>query len=131
MLKTVAISLGRNIGAEPMPETAWNDFIDRAYRVLKFVPGSVILAVTQGKGYWTDAAGAEITEDTAIILAQVDATFTAGLRSYLAELAFIYAQDGIGFTEADADASFLPSVNPGRTQQSADALAARQAAERN
>lgn len=121
-VQTVAISLGRNIGAEPMPQHAWEEFYDRAYREVQLVPSATILAQTLGKGQWTDAAGKTVSEDTAIILAHVPDCYIPQLKVILAHLAYIYAQDGIGFTACSATDSYVTAENPGRTLASAAAL---------
>lgn len=99
-MKTVAISIGRNIGKEPMQDTQWEDFIARTIFDVK--GAGCILAVTRGTGFYEGDA-----EGCAIILAHVPDYQQARLRDSLRTLAFTYGQDGIGFTCADADDTFL------------------------
>lgn len=119
---TVSVSIGRNIGTEPMPLHVWEEFTDRLYRTIQLVPCSVILAQTLGKGQWTDANGKTVHEDAAIVLAQVPACYSEQLKLVLANLAYVYAQDGIGYTACESAQSYVPAETPARTAASAHAL---------
>lgn len=108
-IMTIAVSIGRSIGDEPMPLHAWQDFKDRTFGAIKSCHLSLILATTDGHGTYVNAKGKTIEEDTAIFLAQIRKTDVQPLQIVLAGLGYIYVQEGIGFTAAPANQTFIPS----------------------
>lgn len=106
---TVAISIGRNIQDEPLPETPWNDYKDRIYKAAQHAGVSKILAATTGIGEYKSKDHKTITEETAILLVQLPMYKMQGLQVLVAGIAYCYGQEGIGWTAAPANTTFVES----------------------
>lgn len=103
---TIVVSIGRNIGDAPMPETAWQDFCLRMLNTVKETPNATILAETLGTGEYNN--GTFITqEETAVLIAQIPKMYSNALQVMLSGLAYIYAQEGYGYVAVDANTSFV------------------------
>lgn len=95
-METVTVTIGRNVGVEPLAADAWNAFV-ASTRAAVEAATSELFAVAAYKGSWDgvseDAAlfyGPLVTDDQGAVL--------AALRSRLAVLASYYGQEGIGLS---------------------------------
>jgi hypothetical protein len=87
---TYWISIGRNVGAEPMSEQDWCDFFANVHTAC-LLWGDVITNVT-GRSFWNGD-----DEEARLILVSIDTDYgVANLRSSLARWAKHYRQDAIG-----------------------------------
>lgn len=94
------ITIGRNVGTEPMSAERWEDFIeDIKADMLLFAAESAIhvesVEIHRGKGTWEG-----VEEDSAkiTILTPAQSDNTDILRHYLSETAWLYDQDAIALT---------------------------------
>ena len=88
---TYWISIGRNVGAEPMRRGDWEAFQDATERYILRRRAAILTSVV-GRGDWEGEP-----EETCLYLIQISGAEVATLRSALAYLARVYGQDGIGF----------------------------------
>ena len=89
---TYWISIGRNVGAEPMSDYDWNHF---RYTLAREAgkAGTIVASVRDGVSAWH---GGE--EDTFLLLVSIpSARKVSALKLSLARLARDYDQDAIGF----------------------------------
>lgn len=93
-MSTVTLSIGRNIGADPMPAEDWTTF--RAYLNLAAVEcGLDVVFTGTGAGIWQG----EISEDAHTVVGlTTDATDLEELARSLGQLARAYRQDAIAMT---------------------------------
>ncbi len=88
---TVWVSIGRNVGSDPMNDQDWSDFFAHVHTAC-LVWGNVVTNVT-GRSFWN---GDE--EETKLILVTIPTAYgPENLRRSLARLAAQYGQEAIGF----------------------------------
>lgn len=90
MAKTLTVTIGRNVGDQPMPHDQWESFRRSVRRTLETAGGEV-WADARYRGQWEG-----IHEDAAIVHALVDDEAVDPVRITLAELAALYGQEAIG-----------------------------------
>jgi hypothetical protein len=105
-MKTATVTIGRNIGNEPMSQTEWNNFIDQTTNALKafetqvYGLGDTWTELHLGQGSWNG-----ITEDSAkitLFYQEPKSSFTNDeqeaeddLRKTLGDLAYRFEQDAV------------------------------------
>jgi len=97
------VSIGRNIGDEPMRAESWRDFRAAVAAVLEDNVGRLV-SETVGRGYYGGAA-----EDTAVVVAEGSPALLArdDLERRLAILARRYGQESIALTIGEP--TFVPA----------------------
>lgn len=104
----ITVSIGRNIGTDPMSTLAWSHFQLRTHDLL--AEHADILSQTVGHSVWTGDDGATTSEDSYSVVAQPhSAVDVVEIRIGLGCLATTYAQDAIALTVAAAE--FIPPSN--------------------
>jgi hypothetical protein len=88
-MATVWISLGRNVGAAPMPLPRWQ----RAQQDIR-----ALVEHCGGNGIWQD----QITESAYVVGALVEPNTVPKLRQQLQWVASEYDQDAVGLTAQDS-----------------------------
>lgn len=104
----LVVSIGRNVGGEPMADEAWNDFrSDTAEAVREHVAGPVVFAGS-GYGEWEETREESFT----ILVAEASARYARyfELRAALGRLAREYGQDAVAVSVADETDFIPPSV---------------------
>jgi hypothetical protein len=96
------LSIGRNVGAEPMNATDWRYFCHELARIAGR-HGSTITSVRGGVAQWDGN-----DEDTFLLLVTIPARNVARIRKDLARLARDYEQDAIGFVGGNDDGLVTP-----------------------
>lgn len=98
---SVYVSIGRNVGAEPMAKTQWDSFRGDVKHVL-IGYGLQLVSDTVGDGFWADSH-----EDAAVIVAAGDLSAWGleqnqrALEDRIAVLAKSYGQDAIAVAYAE------------------------------
>lgn len=88
---TYWISIGRNVGPDPMSDTRWSQFRSDVHQSAAYF-GDIITTV-QGESAWHGQ-----TEETYLVLVAVKYDSNVdGLRGVLATIAKQYRQEAIGF----------------------------------
>lgn len=87
----VTITIGRNIGFEPMSATRWNNFKKNVKRLVR-----EIYSESDTKGVWIDSNNNEIHEESFIVYGKCELT-ELDLLAELHLLAQQYSQDAIGY----------------------------------
>lgn len=97
MSRSVVVSIGRNIGDDPMRDDDWKTFKAEVYDVVaEFSP---VVFYGQGIGIYKDTA-----EDSYTVIAEVNnLSGWARLHDRLAKLAKQYGQDSIAITLGDTE----------------------------
>jgi hypothetical protein len=95
-MATVWISLGRNVGAAPMPLPRWQRAQQDIKALVEHCGGSLIFA-GEGSGIWQD----KITESAYVVGALVESDTVGRLRQQLQWVASEYEQDAVGLTAQD------------------------------
>ena len=98
-MKTVTVTIGRNVGDEPLPAAAWNDYTADTRRAVEAVTVD-LWAVAPYRGSWEGQP-----EDAVILygsLIDVDGVVEA-LRQRLATLATYYGQQAIGLSVGSSE----------------------------
>lgn len=89
-METATVTIGRNVGEQPLPDDDWQAFKDATRRVL------------DGSDIWTDAdyigAWEGVTEDAHVYVAGLPDGNHDDIRKALVSLAAQYHQDAIGLT---------------------------------
>lgn len=83
----VTVTIGRNIGDEPMPQSRWNAYGDAVRDLLK-LDGEIFADATYN-GWWD-----YVSEDARVFVATTRSPDR--LRLGLAQLAEVYRQDAVG-----------------------------------
>ena len=102
--ETVQITIGRNIGDNPMSYCEWDSFcssLQHAVSVACNLSGQ-ILFTGEGRGSWTDENGHRTHEDAFHIIAIIETGRKAYLKNKLSEFVRDYEQEAIACTFADA-----------------------------
>jgi hypothetical protein len=86
-----AVSIGRNIDTEPMPDRQWQSFI-RTVRDAIAAEGGAVYATNTGQGYWN---GGGYEENAVITFTIPNAHKLGRLRWRLGQIARTYQQDAI------------------------------------
>jgi len=94
-MTSITISIGRNIGAEPMTLTNWRDFISAVTRIIGYADPNAVLYVTAAEsiGEWDGVSEQSRTWVGSIADESVDS-----LRAMLRALASVYEQDAIALS---------------------------------
>lgn len=87
-LVTVYVSIGRNIGASPMPQERWTAFQDDVWDTL--IGLGTVFTVAEGDGVYEGQV-----ERSAVAVAEIDKADLPILRDRLAHLAARYGQECI------------------------------------
>lgn len=93
---TYWISIGRNVGANPLSETEWGDFRADVRSTVE-VYGRIECEVEGSSTYLG------VPEDTYLILVEVDADTVQRLSRALPPIGYQYGQDAIGFVGGPGD----------------------------
>lgn len=91
MQTSTVVSVGRNIGSEPMSDTDWLGFRIELEQCLE--PFGVLFAGT-GQGSW-DGSG---EQSHTVVCGALDIEETAQVQAWLSDLARSYGQEAIAFT---------------------------------
>jgi hypothetical protein len=102
---TLIVSIGRNVGDEPMDDSQWVTFQEEAHRWTDqsvWSVGGQIVFEGVGVGQWTDEDGHTVREDAFTIVALVDDevgdTVADEIVNRMAITARNYGQDAIAVT---------------------------------
>jgi hypothetical protein len=95
---TVTVSIGRNVGDQPMPENRWQDFRDGISGYLARFADVVYVDAAHSVGEWDG-----ILEDSATYVAAVPAANVNGLRACLVLDCWQYGQDAIALTIGETE----------------------------
>jgi hypothetical protein len=92
---TVVVTIGRNIGSEPLADPIWDEFTNQIHTLARTLLDPKLLFVYEGTGEWEG-----VTEQSrAFHFVQTSrATDRATLRSALVTIAENFGQDAIAFT---------------------------------
>lgn len=104
-MSTITVSLGRNVGAEPMHDTVWQAFRAEAWNIVDFPvwasEGQIVFTGT-GEGRWKGDDGVTVLEEAYTIVAVVpdeDADLVGeAIERSAARLAVKYGQEAIAVT---------------------------------
>lgn len=96
-MATVWISLGRNVGAAPMPLPRWQRAQQDIRALVEHCGGSLIFS-GEGSGIWQD----QVTESAYVVGALVESDTVSRLRQQLQWVASEYEQDAVGLTAQDS-----------------------------
>jgi hypothetical protein len=104
-MSTITVSIGRNIGDEPMDDGQWVTYQEEAHRWTDqsvWCVGGQIVFEGVGVGQWTDEDGHTVREDAFTIVALVDDDVAdvvhAEIVRRMAITARNYGQDAIAVT---------------------------------
>lgn len=98
----ITVSIGRNIGAEPMDSPSWYRFQLRLHDALE--ESGEIVCQTIGRSVWTDTDGLTTSEESySVVVAPYGPAEVERIRADLAGLARTYCQDSIALTNATAE----------------------------
>lgn len=89
---TIVVSIGRNVGTEPMRDEQWNDFRESLIDIV----GNYARIVFSGTGTGIDP-GTNITESSFTLVGTLTTNIT-GLYHELATLAYAFGQESIALT---------------------------------
>lgn len=95
---TVTISIGRNVGDQPMPASEWRKFRAHVRDSLALCGGCVHVDAAHSVGEWDGKP-----EDSATWVAAIPADTVEELRVDLRLFCAIYDQDAIALTIGDTD----------------------------
>lgn len=95
-MATVWISLGRNVGQDPMPLPRWQRAQQDIRALVEHCGGSLIFS-GEGNGIWQD----QVTESAYVVGALVESDTVGRLRQQLQWVASEYEQDAVGLTAQD------------------------------
>ena len=103
-MSTITVSIGRNVGTEPMSENEWFSFREAIKCAVKFTDHQ-ILFTGDGEGIWEGQK-----EDAFTIVAMTVAdtngkmgSDTAWLRDWAGRLGRKYGQDAVAITTGETD----------------------------
>lgn len=92
MKKYISITIGRNVGEQPMPETNWKSFLwDTGRALQKRAKIDGIIFSGHGLGIW-----GKVNESSHAYIVLADGVDESALKADLAKLAKKYRQDAIG-----------------------------------
>lgn len=102
MKHTIVVTIGRNIGSDPMLPAMWRQFKEDVAYVLRECGASIIQqpridSDADAVGMWEGA----VCEEAATFVAFIDARYRATPVPHLRKLAAKYSQDAIGWIVAD------------------------------
>lgn len=92
-MATVTVSIGRNVGSQPMSDNDWTNFISVVGASIKRDANAVFVDAAASRGEWDG-----IAEDSRTWVADIDEWDLGALRGSLAEWARTFMQDAIAFT---------------------------------
>lgn len=92
-MATVTVSIGRNVGDQPMNDTDWQNFISAVGASVKRDAKAVYVDAAASRGEWEG-----IGEDSRTWVADIDEWDLGALRGSLKEWARIFRQDAIALT---------------------------------
>lgn len=98
MSATVTVSIGRNVGAEPMPVWEWHDVAARIESGLAECGAEVFVKRAESVGEWVTADGVTVSEDSRTWVAAMDVEALVAFRRLLRVLCVVYRQDAIALT---------------------------------
>ena len=97
-MNTVTVSIGRNIGAVPMPEQSWADFTSDVESVLRLYCSTFFVSAAWSMGSW-EGVEEESRTWVAELNSEGDEPDPADrLEKSLSFLATVYLQDAIALT---------------------------------
>lgn len=97
-MKSLTITIGRNVGVLPMDQSRWASFVDATRRVVELATDEV-WAIAPYRGSWDG-----VHEDAMIFYGAYGAdSVTTSLREALANLATYYDQDAIAVAVGDSE----------------------------
>lgn len=97
-IRTVTVSIGRNVGDRAMPEQRWEHFREDVDGYVDVYATDVHVRDAAGIGRWVSDAGDVIVEDSRTWVADVRADEVAAMSSRLAFVAWEYGQEAIALT---------------------------------
>lgn len=100
---TYWVSIGRNVGSEPMNLAEWHAF-HKDVRDIVFEVKGTILETVHGRGAWRDGE-----EESILILATIPGHRVDYVRTILASIASIFHQEAIGFVGGPGTDTYIGS----------------------
>jgi hypothetical protein len=101
MAQTVTVTIGRNVGTEPMSLERWNDFAWKTR--LAFDRIADLWTVGPARGTW-EVDGVSVSEDSLFYYGPVkDGADLGKLRTDLSILATYYDQEAIGMSVGESE----------------------------
>lgn len=92
-MATVTVSIGRNVGSEPMPDYEWSQFVELVRLAVKRDASAVYVDAAASRGEWEG-----IAEDSRTWVADIDEWDLGALRNSLRQYAVTFGQDAIALT---------------------------------
>lgn len=114
MKNTIVVTIGRNLGDNPMPPAMWHQFKLDVLYVLDHYGADVIQRPNMTDG--PDAVGCwegAICEEAAAFIAFIDAARLDCPIPHLRNIARKYSQDAVGWIVADGTDNLIRSRQPG------------------
>lgn len=96
-MRTVTVTIGRNVGTEPMPREQWNHFVAKVRNEVSLATEEV-WAVAPYQGSWEG-----VREDAVVFYGPLKEPRLEILRSSLSNLATYYSQDAIGLSVGEGE----------------------------
>lgn len=118
------VTIGRNVGRQPMPGWRWENFTDEIRRVIRLLPNVASVTVFDGRGEWD---GVEEDSRTFHVLhtAPVPASVLSDWSIGLMSTADYFDQDAIAYSHSASHlAERLPAYRPEGDQAEREAWAA-------
>lgn len=95
---TVTVSIGRNVGDEPMSTNVWRDFARATESAIDFVKTEYYVRNANGAGGWQDNP-----EDSKTWVFSMDTTKLSILEWRMSDLCDLFKQDAIAVTYGTTD----------------------------
>ena len=92
---TATVTIGRNIGDEPMPSHRWTAFSAKVGRIVSTRGLQVYTWAAQGQGTFTSASGKIIREESITYVYELEEGAVKVTVSLLHDLALEYGQESI------------------------------------
>ena len=92
---TATVTIGRNIGDDPMPSHRWTVFSAKVARIVSTRGLQVYTWAAQGQGTFTSASGRIIREESITYVYELEEAAVKATVSLLHDLALEYGQESI------------------------------------
>ena len=95
-----AITIGRNVGHEPMDDDAWTRFKAAIeWEIETILRGTLYVRGNEGEGEWEEEDGTKVSETNAVFTGEIDLAKAWTLEHVsLPQLAYEFKQDAIALT---------------------------------
>jgi len=100
-MKTIVISAGRNIGAQPMGDDRWSDLRHQIGATLADSGAIIFTRDALGSGEWTDASGSLIREESVTYVGAIEDAVLDALSRNISRIASQFNQDAIALIVGD------------------------------